>query len=121
MPDREDAGLLHWGCHSSKAECLVLKLGVFLATLCSLNEHSTDKLTFDTFNKSQKSVGGIMETEPKEYLGDGVYAIFDGFGIWLHANDHLNPTDKIYLEPSVLKALNEFDKFLKEKYHDTQT
>lgn len=25
-----------------------------------------------------------------EYLGDGVYAIFDGYGIWLHANDHEN-------------------------------
>ncbi len=42
---------------------------------------------------------------PAEYLGDGVYAIFDGFGMWLHANDHENPTDKIYLEPEVMKAL----------------
>jgi len=47
---------------------------------------------------------------PASYLGDGVYAIFDGFGIWLHANDHKNPTDRIYLEPSVLQALIEFSK-----------
>jgi len=50
-----------------------------------------------------------MPNENMEYLGDGVYAIFDRFqGVWLHANDHLNPTDKVYLEPEVLKALNRF-------------
>lgn len=47
---------------------------------------------------------------------DGVYAIYDGFGIWLHANDHKNPTDKIYLEPSVLNALNNFNKRMEETY-----
>ena len=41
----------------------------------------------------------------KDYIGDGVYAIFDGHGIWLHANDLENPSDKVYLEPEVLKAL----------------
>jgi len=45
-----------------------------------------------------------------EYLGDGVYVAFDGFGFWLHANDHKNPTDRIYLEPEVLNALNNFVK-----------
>lgn len=45
---------------------------------------------------------------PTEYLGDGVYAIFDGYGIWLHANDHENPTDKIFLEPSVFDNLLRF-------------
>ena len=39
------------------------------------------------------------------YLGDGVYAKTDQFGVWLHANDHLNPTDKIYLEWSIFEAL----------------
>ena len=55
-----------------------------------------------------------METEKHiyEYLGDGVYARalkgnVDG-GVWLLANDHLNPTDKIYLEPAVLEALVRF-------------
>jgi len=47
---------------------------------------------------------------PASYLGDGVYAIFDGYGIWLHANDHLRPTDRIYLEPPVLQALVNFNK-----------
>jgi len=44
----------------------------------------------------------------EEYLGDGVYAIFDGYGIWLHANDHLKPTDRVYLEPGVFRALERF-------------
>jgi hypothetical protein len=46
---------------------------------------------------------------PASYLGDGVYAIFDGSGIWLHANDHRDPTDRIYLEPEVLNALINFN------------
>lgn len=45
---------------------------------------------------------------PASYLGDGVYAIFDGYGIWLHANDHENPTDRVYLEPGVLQLLVQF-------------
>lgn len=47
--------------------------------------------------------------EIKDYIGDGVYVIYDGYGIWLHANHHEHPTDKIYLEPNVLKALNNFN------------
>jgi len=46
--------------------------------------------------------------EKLDYLGDGVYAEFDGFGIWLYANDHQNPTDKIYLEPEVFARLLKF-------------
>lgn len=47
---------------------------------------------------------------PATYLGDGLYAIFDGFGIWLHANSHDKPTDKVYLEPNVLGNLITFSK-----------
>lgn len=46
---------------------------------------------------------------PASYLGDGVYAIFDGYGIWLHANHHEHPTDKVYLEPEVLESLVKFN------------
>lgn len=47
-----------------------------------------------------------------DYLGDGVYAGWNGYCIWLHANDHKNPTDKICLEPRVLEGLNRFmDRF----------
>ena len=51
-----------------------------------------------------------MNKLKQEYLGDGVYAIFDGFGIELRANDHIYPSDKIYIEPSVLENLNRLDK-----------
>lgn len=52
---------------------------------------------------------------PASYLGDGLYAIFDGFGIWLHANHHENPTDRVFLEPSVFSSLVEFEKQSKSK------
>ena len=44
---------------------------------------------------------------PQDYLGDGVYVLFDGYGLELRANDHRNPV-AIYLEPEVLEALNRF-------------
>ena len=47
-----------------------------------------------------------MTTNETLYLGDGVYAKFDGYGVWLLANDATHPTDEIYIEPAVLKALN---------------
>jgi len=37
------------------------------------------------------------------YLGDGVYASFDGYQIWLAVNHHENTV--IALEPEVLRAL----------------
>ncbi|HAT1745432.1 hypothetical protein ACF0MN_11010 [Legionella pneumophila] len=44
------------------------------------------------------------------YLGDGVYAFFDGDGIWLRTGHHEDALcdDKIYLEPDVLESLNMF-------------
>lgn len=45
-----------------------------------------------------------------DYIGDGVYVEFDGCGICLRANDHKNPTDTIYIEPSVLDSLIRFAK-----------
>lgn len=52
---------------------------------------------------------------PASYLGDGLYAIFDGYGIWLHANDHENPTDRVFLEPEVFQALVDFEQLSKTK------
>lgn len=45
-----------------------------------------------------------------EYLGDGVYAEFNGFGIWLRTGDYRQEIadDSIYLEPEVLDSLNKF-------------
>ncbi|KKL81671.1 hypothetical protein LCGC14_1992450 [marine sediment metagenome] len=39
------------------------------------------------------------------HIGDGVYVMFDGAGFWLHANSHDEPTDRIYLEGSVMEQL----------------
>lgn len=44
----------------------------------------------------------------RDYLGDGVYAVHDGFGIWLTAEDGVRATDTIYLEPGVFAALEHF-------------
>ena len=51
-----------------------------------------------------------MDDRPIEHMGDGVYAIFDGFGITLNINDHQFPTDTAYLEPQILNALIRFAK-----------
>jgi len=42
----------------------------------------------------------------EEYLGDGLYADFDGWQVCLAANDKVSgrPTDKVYLEPGVIDA-----------------
>lgn len=40
------------------------------------------------------------------YLGDGVYASFDGYQIWLAANHHENRV--VALEPAVLLQLIEY-------------
>lgn len=42
------------------------------------------------------------------YLGDGVYAGHDGYHIWLHANHHANPTDRIAVERSVYLSLKRY-------------
>lgn len=47
---------------------------------------------------------------PAEYLDDGAYAIFDGDSIWVVANSHREPTDKVCLGPSEFDALVRFNK-----------
>lgn len=41
---------------------------------------------------------------PKEYLGDGVYASFDGWHVWLEGNAD-GGVNRIALEPQVFAAL----------------
>ena len=45
------------------------------------------------------------EYRPTAYLGDGVYARFDGYQIWLKTH----ALHEIALDPYVLKALNKFN------------
>ncbi len=49
--------------------------------------------------------GSKMLDNEWRHIGDGVYVRFDGFGFWLHANSHDEPTDKVYLDPFVMKEL----------------
>ena len=44
----------------------------------------------------------------KEYLGDGVYARFDGFQVWLTAENGISVTDEIALEPDVFTSLTRY-------------
>lgn len=48
-----------------------------------------------------------MTTFAPEYLGDSVYASFDGYHIWLRTGSHKESeaTNNIALEPSVFAAL----------------
>jgi hypothetical protein len=52
----------------------------------------------------------MSSVDEKVYLGDGVYAYFDGYGIMLTSENGLAVTNKIYLEQDVLKALTDFNK-----------
>ena len=55
-----------------------------------------------------------MKLDNWDYYGDGVYAKPDQNGIWLHANSHEDPTDRIYLEWSIFNLLIRAAKQLKE-------
>jgi hypothetical protein len=43
----------------------------------------------------------------KTYLGDGAFAEYDGWGVWL-TTERENGQHRIYFEPEVLAALNEY-------------
>lgn len=55
--------------------------------------------------------------EAKVYLGDSVYAEFDGYGIWLTTDNGYpdDPRNKIYLEPVVLNSLDIFREHLRKE------
>lgn len=49
-----------------------------------------------------------MKTPEKTYVGDGVYVEHDGFGLVLTTEDGYSTTNRIVLEPDVLKDLVRF-------------
>lgn len=53
-----------------------------------------------------------MNLTNHKYLGDGVYASFDGYQIWLHVGSHTSDP-VVALEPEVLKALNTYSQDLR--------
>ena len=53
---------------------------------------------------------GKPETELQgQYLGDGVYASFDGFQIWLDLKGQ-DPITRIALEPATMSALKAYER-----------
>jgi hypothetical protein len=59
----------------------------------------------------------IAEMGQERYLGDGVYASFDGYQIKLRTNrTPRGVDDEIYFDPSTLLAFEGYVKQLKEKY-----
>lgn len=49
----------------------------------------------------------------KTYLGDGVYADFDGYGIVLTTENGISVTNTIVLEPEVYEALVAYQRSLR--------
>jgi hypothetical protein len=49
----------------------------------------------------------IIGVEP-EYIGDGVYASFDGFNIWLQTERETGRIERIAIEPQVFHALERY-------------
>lgn len=49
-----------------------------------------------------------QDVSDRTYLGDGLYAAFDGYGIWVTAEDGIQATDAVYFEPDVLDKLVSF-------------
>ena len=52
----------------------------------------------------------LTNPQKADYAGDGVYVINLGYAIELRANDPRNPSDKIFLDPTILKAINRIAK-----------
>jgi hypothetical protein len=52
-----------------------------------------------------------MDKNKPQYLGDGLYAKFDGYQIYLMANSHTHPTDTVALDGHTLAA---FLKYVKQ-------
>ena len=51
---------------------------------------------------------GVKPERPHVYLGDGLYTYFDGYHYVLYASNGLSTTDKVYLDPVVLKKFIEY-------------
>lgn len=70
----------------------------------------TFERTSDAVNHAFDNPTHVVSARPlvfqDRYLGDGVYASFDGYQIWLAVNDHHNRI--VALEPGVMERLFEY-------------
>lgn len=53
--------------------------------------------------------------ENPRYLGDGLYAGYQHGSFILSAGSHDKPTDRVFLEPSVLSAFEQFVEHMKKE------
>ena len=53
----------------------------------------------------------------KRYMGDGVYASFDGWNIWLETEREAG-VERVALEPPTLMAVNEYWEYVKAFYKE---
>jgi hypothetical protein len=53
------------------------------------------------------------------YLGDGLYAEFDGWQVRLYAHNGISSTNQVFLEPDVLVAFERYLLKLKEALRAT--
>jgi hypothetical protein len=56
-----------------------------------------------------------MTTPGETYLGDGVYASFDGYQFWLKTSDGVTITNEIALDTHVFAALVAYVKEVRER------
>lgn len=67
-------------------------------------------------NKELRKINEAKVKKPNEaYLGNNVYAIFDGEGIILRSSDIKDPSDQIYIEDAIYIALVKFADKMFEK------
>ena len=51
-----------------------------------------------------------MPAVKQEYIGDGAYANFDGYSLWIRTHNGIRTTNQVCLEPEVLKNLLQYIK-----------
>jgi hypothetical protein len=56
-----------------------------------------------------------MNEPTQQYLGDGLYASFDGFQVEVFSHDGLNKTNSVFMEPDILDSFIGFIKSIKQK------
>ena len=81
-------------------------------TLCTL-ALSLYILELGTGRENEREKRMTLELPKKEYIGDGAYAHYDGYSIWLTTSDGYRDTNKVCLEPPVLSSFLEYIERLK--------
>jgi hypothetical protein len=57
-----------------------------------------------------------MKTE--DYIGSGVYVEYVAGGVWIKANHHEHPTDKVWLDNYAWQSLKRFMERMQQQAHE---